>query len=63
MTDKTKKALEDVQASIEMIRRGGFNKGKVILYIEEGEPTGVSIDGLYKKTNTQEVVRNSADRR
>jgi hypothetical protein len=60
MTDKTKKALDEAATMIETMRRLGGKKGKIIIYVEEGDVTGVAIEGMYKPINTDTcVIKNS----
>ena len=59
MTDKTKKALDEAATMIDTMRRLGGKKGKVIIYFEETDVTGVAIEGMYKPIdNTCGIVRN-----
>jgi len=56
MTDKTKKALEEAATMIDTMRRLGGRKGKIIIYFEETDVTGVAIEGMYKPINTDTCV-------
>jgi len=52
VTDKTRRALDEAEACIDAIRKLGGRKGKVTIYVEEGEPTGVSIESMFKPIGT-----------
>ena len=54
MTQRTHRALSEVAAAIEKVRSSGFRKGKITVYIEEGEPTGIDVDaGSFAKITEQ----------
>ena len=61
MTDKTKKALDEAETMIDTMRLLGGKKGKIIIYVEEGDVTGVAIEGMYKPISSDAcIVKNKA---